>query len=833
MSRSPDTDGGDHPGAARDNGGGGVVARRAVIRWAWRLFRREWRQQMLVLGVLTVAVAAAIGLATAAYNLAPVSGNAEFGTGNAFFVFREPDPSTLPTKLAAADEWFGDIDVISHRDVPVRGSVNPLDYRTQDPAGPFGGPLLDLTDGRYPTSGDEIAVTDWVADSFDLSIGENFALDGTDRTVVGLVENPSDLNDEFALTAPGAAQHFDSVTMLVDATEQRIREFRPPGDTQRLVGLRGDMAENVLAAVGVFVVATVALFLVALVSAASFIVVAQRRQRQLGMMSALGATEKHLRLVMIAGGAAIGGFAALLGASIGVLGWIATASRFEGPIGYRVDATNVPWWLVAVGMALAVATAIGAAWWPARAAARVPTVVALSGRPPRPTAAHRSAGLAAMFVGGGIGCLLLAGDVSDDTSVRWSNLLLVAGGTVATVVGVLLISPLAIRSMAAGAARLPIAMRLSLRDLGRYQARSGAALAAISLALGVPVAVVASAAAAESTTDAGNLSDRQLIVQGAQVGGPFVPEAADIAPLQAGVDRLVAELGSPTVIALDVALDPSIPTADGLPGREAVSLGRREGEGWDFLSLLYVATPIALDVHGVDLASIDDPTSFLTAETGEVAVLGGRPRQEGRRDPEILVDPIVLAPTYSSVPSSFVTEAELTRRGWQAESSGRWLIQTAVPLTSGQLATARDIAAESGLSIEARDQQAGLARLKTGATATGMALALAILAMTVGLIRGESAGDIRTLAATGASSSTRRTLTAATAGALALLGAVLGIVGAYLALAAGPFGDLSRLTRVPVTQLTVIAFGTPLIAACAGWLVAGREPTVLARQPVV
>ena len=35
-------------------------ARRAVARWAWRLFRREWRQQVLVLVLLTVAVAAAV-----------------------------------------------------------------------------------------------------------------------------------------------------------------------------------------------------------------------------------------------------------------------------------------------------------------------------------------------------------------------------------------------------------------------------------------------------------------------------------------------------------------------------------------------------------------------------------------------------------------------------------------------------------------------------------------------------------------------------------------------------------------------------------------------------
>src|SRR5260370_35635732 len=32
---------------------GGIVARRAVVRWGWRLFRREWRQQLPVLALLT------------------------------------------------------------------------------------------------------------------------------------------------------------------------------------------------------------------------------------------------------------------------------------------------------------------------------------------------------------------------------------------------------------------------------------------------------------------------------------------------------------------------------------------------------------------------------------------------------------------------------------------------------------------------------------------------------------------------------------------------------------------------------------------------------------
>ena len=69
--------------------------------------------------------------------------------------------------------------------------------------------------------------------------------------------------------------------------------------------------------------------------------------------------------------------------------------------------------------------------------------------------------------------------------------------------------------------------------------------------------------------------------------------------------------------------------------------------------------------------------------------------------------------------------------------------------------------------------------------------------MTVGLIRSESAGDLRTLTATGATGRIRRTLTASTAGALALLGALLGVAGAYLALAAMYHDDLGYLGRSP------------------------------------
>jgi putative ABC transport system permease protein len=104
--------------------------------------------------------------------------------------------------------------------------------------------------------------------------------------------------------------------------------------------------------------------------------------------------------------------------------------------------------------------------------------------------------------------------------------------------------------------------------------------------------------------------------------------------------------------------------------------------------------------------------------------------------------------------------------------------------------------------------------------------------MTVGLIRNEAVGDLRTLTATGATSRIRRTLTAATAGTLALLGALLGTTGAYVALIAGYISDISALRHVPVLNLLLIVAGIPLIAAFAGWIMAGREPVMLTRQPM-
>jgi putative ABC transport system permease protein len=93
-------------------------------------------------------------------------------------------------------------------------------------------------------------------------------------------------------------------------------------------------------------------------------------------------------------------------------------------------------------------------------------------------------------------------------------------------------------------------------------------------------------------------------------------------------------------------------------------------------------------------------------------------------------------------------------------------------------------------------------------------IALGVLAASVGLIRSETARDLRTLTAAGASSTTRRMITAATAAALGLLGAILGMAGAVIAGLVWAHSSLSAMFGdVPLTDVLILLAGPPRPAA--------------------
>ncbi len=606
------------PGA----GGGGVAARRAVTRWAFRLLRREWRQQLLVLALLALTVAAAAFSEAAAYNVASLAGP-QFGSANHLLQFAGSDPKALKADIAAARKAFGTIQVIGRRFVPIPGSAQTIEYRAEDPHGPYSGPALALTQGRYPTGAGQVAVTTGIAQTLQLHIGSSLSLDGHHRAVAGIVENPSDLNDQFALVSPSSSRP-QAVTILLDTTPASFGAFRASFRGPLVWQARGPSTQEKTAAVALALV-TVLLLLVSLVAAAGFAAIAARRQRQLGMLAAIGATRKQLRMVMVAGGAMVGAIAAAAGTVSGLALWLAAAPHLQTFAGHRIDPFAIPWSLVALSMVLAVAAATGSAWWPARAAARLPVTLALSTRPPRPRPAHRPALLAGLLIVIGLGCLALANQARPP---------LIIAGALAMALGILFVSPLAIRALGAAAKRAPVAVRLALRDLARHQARSGAALAAISLALGITTAIIISSATDKAAANAGNLSGTQIAVWIGQ------PEAADslvpirtpaqLGVLAAAVHQIAGSLHHAAVIGLNMPVNPADkpqPGSQGSPaGQPVAGLGAPQdpaatGRGGTYGAIpLYVATPAVLRYLKISPATIGPATDILTVHAGPLVL---------------------------------------------------------------------------------------------------------------------------------------------------------------------------------------------------------------------
>ena len=832
--------------------GGGAPARRAVVRWGIRLLRREWRQQLLVLALITVAVGATVvASAVATDTPAPIAG--VLGTAQDAASISGP-PATISTGISKLESLYGTVDVIENQSVPVPGTLNTFDLRAQNPHGSFGQPMLSLVSGQYPTAADDIAVTSGVATDFTLSTGSSWTVAGRTWKVTGIVQNPQSLMDEFALVIPGQVTTPDNVTVLFDAPGQ------PASAIQSKTGLNITTAQTVANTNTInpetisIVAAVLGMLLIALVGIGGFTVLAQRRLRAIGMLAAQGATQRHIRLVVRANGAATGVAGAVAGLVLGFLVWLAYRPQAEQSAHHVMGAFQLPWTVIGISMALAVIATYFAASRPAKAIAKTPIVAALAGRPPalRKTR-HLTIPIGICFLIGAFLLLGVAGSGAGGGGGQNSGMLAVVGGFIALAVAIVLLAPVCLSVVAAAGRRSPIAIRLALRDLARYRARSGPALAAISLSVLIAVIIcVASAARFGNVLDyAGpNLTSNQLIVYTA--AGPYG------APLQGGqqgirqlsparaqqvANEIAADLGTISMIKLES-------TSAGLTHAAA-------GRSWS--GPIFVATPQLLKAFGISPSQVNPDADILTMRPGlstmslmQLTYGNSGPRGNGPSGSgsaqwpcpagSCIANPAIQQfsqlPSGTSAPNTVVTEHAISALHLQSsvQTSG-WLLTVPGGLTATQITTARQLAAgASGMSIETRNSIPSLAQIIDVATIFGIVLALGILGMSIGLVRSEAARDLRTLTATGASGLTRRTITAATAGALAFTGAVVGIVGGYLA-AIGFFRSnsldgLSSLTSIPVTNLLFILIGMPLIAAVLGWLLAGRDPAAISRQPL-
>jgi putative ABC transport system permease protein len=218
---------------------------------------------------------------------------------------------------------------------------------------------------------------------------------------------------------------------------------------------------------------------------------------------------------------------------------------------------------------------------------------------------------------------------------------------------------------------------------------------------------------------------------------------------------------------------------------------------------------------------------------GKQSVLRGGPAGSVRHP---LIQEISALPSGTSAPNTIITEYAM-KKFHIASTTSDWLVVGTQSFTATQISGAQLTASTAQLQVESRNDIPSGSTIINWATLFGILIALGVLAMSVGLVRSETSSELRTLTATGASSYTRRTLTAVTAGALGFLGALLGVVGGYVAMIGwlrsnSLNGGISALANVPFGDLMLILFGMPAIAAVVGWLLASREPAILGRQPI-
>jgi putative ABC transport system permease protein len=831
-----------------------AMARRTLTRWAVRLALREWKQRILIVLLIAVASAATLlGIAVASATPGTPSAGT-FGTA-ATLVGLPGNTHNLPGVIATIEKAYGSASVVYDEPIAT-GQAGGADLRAQDPSAPYTRVLLALDSGHYPSGPGQVAVTSGLAQLYGLRAGSAWhvpagsgAEAGRAFTVTGIVEDPSNLLDEFALVAPGQLASPNQVRIFLgeslnSAAASASGDVIPKGAT-----VSTPMPEDsVLSpATIVLIISVLGLVFIGLVATAAFTVMAQRRQRALGMLSSLGATEADVRFVLIADGL-IGGVAgAVIGAAVALGGWLWYYPHLETATAHRTDPFNLPWAAVVIGLLLAVATSVIAAVWPGRAVSKVPVVAALSGRIGPPQLVHRSLRPGLIFLAVGLFILFFSGGDGGGQGAGY----LVIAGMLACEVAAALLAPFIVDRLSRLAWRAPLASRLALRDLARYRSRSGAALAAVSFAVFIAtIAIVIASIRYDDALDyiAPNMAANQLVIYNpgndpTQYQPGQFTTAAKLAATRQQADATAAQLHAPAPLELDLAVSPNV-AQQGQPTQNVygtiLSLHNRMQGG-----LPWVATPALLKAFGISQGEVNPAADVLTARallpsTPNLALVSGSYMAQSPNTPcpagmciqNPVIQEVSRLPAGTSVPNTVITEAAV-RALHETVVPYAWLIQAPSALTPAQVNAARQAAVGLGTTIETKSGQLSLGEISNGATIGGLLLALGVLAMTVGLIRSETVADLRTLTAAGAGARTRRALTGVTAGVIAFLGAALGVVGGCLAVFVWSHADLTTtFANMPWSDVGLLVVGMPLVGAAAAWLLGGRQPSAVSRQPL-
>lgn len=792
------------------------IGRRSILRSRWR--------SLLIVVLILVPVAGMVGLATVMKTITPTaerSATDQMGQAD-LLVYPGPggDEAALHMLLPAGstiDPMFA-----TSATLMAPGVAVSVTLRSHDPEG-VGRGMLTLVSGRYPATTGEVAISASVEKLASVDIGGTIDLRelGTAK-VVGIIEQPLSLTARIVLADPSLATQAmasNSADWLVALPAgYDAQSINLPQDTPTAAGSTASFSATTrpqllreasgLGAV-TLVLGGLALVDAALVAAAAFAVGVRRRQREIGLLAAAGASPRQLAGSVLAEALLLGGTASVLGAAVGILGALALSPFLDTLTGHRnpTIAIDVPIMVGALGLGL-VATLV-AALGPARGAAHLPVLDALSGRRPPTTSSRRAFGLGIAVLVGGIALTAAGAALRLADPLGSMSLVMLLGGAVLGTLGLGSCSPWLLGQLERPAARLPLASRIALRDTARARTRNAAIVTALLAATGGVVALGAYQASVEASYLAKfrpPLLADQIFVS----GGAGVPEAGPEAARELGAiaGSLIPGVGSDARyvwISPTDSTDPNVPLVT-----QNVTVGDAE------LLKALGAEAAADDLARGSIVLLTEKPAGLIQMTVHVASRTDGSDVSAVRLP---VHVIPLGISFEDFPGAVISAETAARLGVPAGQSQRYILRLDHPVTDADAARVAAIAAKypDTWTLTSRPPEIAGSGFRIVLIAGSILFALSVTGIAVALGEAESRPEQRTLLAIGADRRLRRRITAARAGVIALLGGVLAVPAGLL-----PVWGL-LVTRkaplvVPVPEVVAAVVLLPVLAIAATWL---------------
>lgn len=742
--------------------------------------------------------------------------------------------------------------VFTEGSIVIPGARVGVSRRALDVEGLAAG-MLTLIGGRAPHGGDEVAITAAVAELAATGVGGRIELaDGSTPTVVGVVENPLYLADRIVVVDPKALEIDEEMaTWLVGlpagVDPQSVVEASTDPSTGQQDVLIQSRESSRLTVVGgdsgsatILILGSLVLVEAALIASAAFAVSVRRRQRELGLLAATGATPRQLAGVVLAEGAILGLVACVAGMAVGLAGAFALTPWLDQLTQRRNPPLVVDLAGIAGPVAVGLIAAMIAALVPARTVARVPVLLALSGRRPAQSPARRTLRIGLAAIGLAVVLTVIGATMAATGDPTVSDLLLV-GGAVLSMLGFGACGPWLLERLERVGARLPLAGRIAFRDTARARSRSSPIVTAILAGFAGAIAI----GAFQSSRNAENLAEWVPALYPDQI------VLSGLAPTAAGELLLAEEATVSGTRIPDLVLDdprvfisyrlPDARDADGeLINTLAECQNCNPGAFAPYeVSRINPATPVILAMAGVESAADD-------LRDGRAVVLTTREMTATRIEILVYRDPtstevsewlslpvrVIQMPVASGIlPGAFLPDATIRELGLgETEDDGPYgtapyVVRYDHPVTDADRKHAQEVAsrfpetfAETFSAPVPPDEGFRILII-----ALVLLFALSVTGIAIALGEAESRPEQRTLLAIGADPRLRRRIAASRAAVLALLAGVLAVPAGLLPVW-GIFASHGSTLAVPTLEIVGAVLALPVLAVVSSWLLSRPIP---------